>query len=230
LSTSAPFTADDPAKSIDPEPAQPLRQRATGRVATRRLLPAFFGGEAVLMMELPRRHSTPPPPEGGRFAPILASSESLYGGQSFHGGESFRKRKRKRRTRRGTMGKIRGGMWRRVMMKRMRLQELEETDSSHSGSQKNHNVLGSNSHTGGRCRGRRTCKEMYNLPWDRGPPARSAAIGDGVARCFQMFLSLIGLLAFLFELPVWRCRRHRLVRHEHVACIRPEAVSGPIMV
>ncbi len=48
------------------------------------------------------------------------------------------------------------------------------------------------------------------------------------------FLSLMGLLAsdtaFLFELPVWRCRRHRLVRHEHVACMRPEAVSGPIMV
>ena len=38
------------------------------------------------------------------------------------------------------------------------------------------------------------------------------------------------LLAFLFELPVWRRRRHRRVRHEHVVCMRPEAVSGQIMI
>ena len=37
-------------------------------------------GEAVLMMELPRRHSTPL--EGGRFAPIKSSD---YGGRPLTG-------------------------------------------------------------------------------------------------------------------------------------------------
>ncbi len=36
---------------------------------------AFFGGEAVLMMELPKRHSTPS--EGGRFAPIYETEAHL---------------------------------------------------------------------------------------------------------------------------------------------------------
>jgi len=36
------------------------------------------------------------------------------------------------------------------------------------------------------------------------------------------------LLTFLSELPVWRCRRHRRVWHERVACMRPEAVSGQL--
>ena len=40
----------------------------------------LFFGEAVLMMELPRRHSTPP--EGGRFAPIKSSN---YGGRPLTG-------------------------------------------------------------------------------------------------------------------------------------------------
>ena len=40
----------------------------------------FFFGEAVLMMELPRRHSTPL--EGGRFAPIKSSN---YGGRPLTG-------------------------------------------------------------------------------------------------------------------------------------------------
>ena len=39
-----------------------------------------FFGEAVLMMELPRRHSTPP--GGGRFAPIKSSN---YGGRPLTG-------------------------------------------------------------------------------------------------------------------------------------------------
>ena len=37
-------------------------------------------GEAVLMMELPKRHSAPP--EGGRFAPIKSSG---YGGRPLTG-------------------------------------------------------------------------------------------------------------------------------------------------
>ena len=41
---------------------------------------SFFLGEAVLMMELPRRHSTPP--RGGRFAPIKSSN---YGGRPLTG-------------------------------------------------------------------------------------------------------------------------------------------------
>ena len=40
----------------------------------------FFWGEAVLMMELPKRHSTPS--EGGRFAPIKSSG---YGGRPLTG-------------------------------------------------------------------------------------------------------------------------------------------------
>ncbi len=41
---------------------------------------SFFGGKAVLMMELPRRYSTPS--EGGRFAPIKSSN---YGGRPLTG-------------------------------------------------------------------------------------------------------------------------------------------------
>ena len=41
---------------------------------------AFLGGEAVLMMELPKRYSTPF--EGGRFAPIKSSD---YGGRPLTG-------------------------------------------------------------------------------------------------------------------------------------------------
>jgi hypothetical protein len=38
------------------------------------------------------------------------------------------------------------------------------------------------------------------------------------------------LLAFPFEHPIWRRRRHRRVRHEHVACMQSEALSGQIMI
>jgi hypothetical protein len=59
-------------------------------VVIRRITPGLFPGhenptdgflgEAVLMMELPRRHSTPS--EGGRFAPIKISD---YGGRPLTG-------------------------------------------------------------------------------------------------------------------------------------------------
>jgi hypothetical protein len=42
----------------------------------------FFGGEAVLMMELPRRHSTPL--GGGRFA-LAPIKSSNYGGRPLTG-------------------------------------------------------------------------------------------------------------------------------------------------
>ena len=60
---------------------QPTRTRgpATGAVARHPSQPPLFG-EAVLMMELPRRHSTPL--EGGRFAPIKSSN---YGGRPLTG-------------------------------------------------------------------------------------------------------------------------------------------------
>jgi len=50
------------------------------RVQPHESLPSLFFGEAVLMMELPKRHSTPS--EGGRFAPINSSD---YGGRPLTG-------------------------------------------------------------------------------------------------------------------------------------------------
>ncbi len=62
-----------PGLSQGQDPSSRVLLRST-RVAT-----AFFG-EAVLMMELPKRHSTPS--EGGRFAPIKSSD---YGGRPLTG-------------------------------------------------------------------------------------------------------------------------------------------------
>jgi hypothetical protein len=48
------------------------------------LLRSYLFGEAVLMMELPRRHSTPP--GGGRLAPIKSSAYCAhYGGRPLTG-------------------------------------------------------------------------------------------------------------------------------------------------
>ena len=58
----------------------PLRRVEYSSAARLKYDAVFLGGEAVLMMELPRRHSTPS--EGGRFAPIKSSN---YGGRPLTG-------------------------------------------------------------------------------------------------------------------------------------------------
>ncbi len=54
---------------------------ATANLASQNAFLFLFFGEAVLMMELPRRHSTPP--GGGRFAPPSTATANLASQNAF---------------------------------------------------------------------------------------------------------------------------------------------------
>ena len=61
---------------------------------------------------------------------------------------------------------------------------------------------------------------------------RSQAVYQSVGRVPTPTRLCRVLLAFLFEPPIWQCRQHRRVCHEHVAFMRSKAVtvSGQIMM
>jgi hypothetical protein len=75
---AASTPADHPIQYVSPSESDGLT--LTRSLSESIASACIFFGEAVLMMELPRRHSTPL--EGGRFAPIKSSN---YGGRPLTG-------------------------------------------------------------------------------------------------------------------------------------------------